>query len=65
LTVQLQRLASQRGLTDDVSEKIIASQAPMSVKILASHHVVWNDGSLDALIPQTDLFARYLHDRYG
>lgn len=58
--VQLERLRSQRGLTDAISLKIIATQAPMSLKISGSHHVIWNDGSLEALIAQTDCFARIL-----
>jgi len=65
LEVQLKRLSSQRGLTDEISHKIIATQASMSVKITGSHHVVWNDGSLEALTSQTDLFSNYLHVRYG
>lgn len=59
-TVQLDRLRTQRGLTDKISLKIIAHQAPMSLKISGSHHVVWNDGTLEALTDQTDCFARIL-----
>lgn len=63
--LQLQRLERHRNLPREISEKIIASQMPMSVKISRSHHVVWNEGSLESLTAQTDLLARYLHDRYG
>ncbi len=62
---QLARLNTRRGLTPDISAKIIAAQMPMSAKVARSHHVVWNDGSLDALTRQTDLFSSYLHDRNG
>jgi dephospho-CoA kinase len=62
---QLDRLGRNRNLPREISEKIIASQMPMGVKIARSHHVVWNEGSLEALTTQTDLLARHLHDRYG
>lgn len=63
--LQLVRLEQNRNLPREISEKIIASQMPMSVKISRSHHVVWNEGTLDILTTQTDLLARHLHDRYG
>lgn len=62
---QLARLAEHRGLAHEISEKIIASQLPLAVKIKLSHHVIWNDGSPDALLAQTKLFSQYLNDRYG
>lgn len=62
---QLDRLARERGMSREISEKIIASQAPLSLKIKHSHHVLWNDSHPGALIAQTELFSRYLHDRYG
>ncbi|HRJ70950.1 MAG TPA: dephospho-CoA kinase [Terrimicrobiaceae bacterium] len=62
---QLDRLARQRGMSREISEKIIASQAPLSLKITHSHHVLWNDSHPGALLAQTELFSRYLHDRYG
>ncbi len=62
---QLARLSGRPGMTREISEKIIASQMPIGVKVSRSHHVIWNDGALDALTAQTELFSRYLHDRYG
>lgn len=62
---QLDRLATRRGLERQISEKIIASQMPLSLKIEKSHHVIWNDGAIEALITQADLFSRYLHARHG
>jgi dephospho-CoA kinase len=62
---QLARLRGRPGMTPEIAEKIIASQLPVSVKISRSQHVIWNDGALDALIAQTRLFSRYLHDQYG
>lgn len=65
IETQLRRLENTRNLPREISEKIIASQMPMGVKIARSHHVVWNEGSLAALTTQTDFLARHLHDRYG
>lgn len=62
---QLARLAEHRGMAGGISQKIIASQLPMEVKIKLSHHVIWNDGSPEALLAQTTLFSQYLNDRYG
>jgi dephospho-CoA kinase len=59
------RLSGRPGMTREISKKIIASQMPIGVKVSRSHHVIWNDGALDALTAQTELFSRYLHDRYG
>lgn len=65
LDVQLARLFSRRGLSPEISQKIIATQMPLDVKMARSHHVIWNDGPLETLTAQTELFSRYLHDRYG
>ena len=62
---QLARLAEHRGMDGGISKKIIASQLPMEIKIKLSHHVIWNDGSPEALLAQTTLFSQYLNDRYG
>ena len=62
---QLVRLGARAGMTREISKRIIASQMPIDIKISKSHHVIWNDGAFDALADQTELFSRYLHDRYG
>lgn len=62
---QLSRMERHRHLAREISEKIIASQMPMEVKISRSHHVVWNEGTLETLTAQTDFLARFLNDRYG
>ncbi len=61
---QMTRLAG-RGLSPEISEKIIASQMPIEVKIKSAHHVIWNDGLPEGLTTQADLFSVYLHARYG
>ncbi len=63
--VQLRRMEVHRELPREISEKIIASQMPMGIKIVRSHHVIWNEGSLGALTTQTEYLASHLHDRYG
>jgi len=65
IETQLVRLCAREGMTREISKKIIASQMPIGVKISESHHVIWNDGALDALVAQTELFSHYLHDRNG
>jgi dephospho-CoA kinase len=62
---QLARLSGRPGMTREISEKIIASQLPVGVKVSKSHYVIWNDGALGSLTAQTRLFSSYLHDRYG
>lgn len=61
---QFHRLSKRPGMTHEISKKIIASQMPISIKISRSDHVIWNDGSLDCLVAQTEFLSRYLHDRY-
>jgi len=62
--IQLARMA-ERGLSVEISEKIIASQMPIGVKMKGAHHVIWNDGLPEGLTTQADLFSVYLHARYG
>ncbi len=62
---QLSRLSQRRGLDPEISHRIIKAQWPMEAKISGSHHVIWNDGSLQPLTDQTDLFSSYLNARYG
>lgn len=59
---QLARLCARDALSPEMSKKIIASQMPFDIKISKTHHLIWNDGSLDALTAQVELLARYLHD---
>jgi dephospho-CoA kinase len=65
LETQFARLEARDGLGREISKKIIASQMPIGIKISKSHHVIWNDGALDALVAQAELLSRYLHDRNG
>lgn len=62
---QLARLLKYRNLNQEMAGKIIATQFPLSRKISKSHHVVWNNGSHEALVAQTEIFSKYLNARYG
>ena len=62
IEVQLARLCARDALSPEISKKIIASQMPIESKISKTHHLIWNDGSLDALTAQVELLSRYLHD---
>ena len=57
--IQRKRLAI-RNLAPALIEKIIESQLTPEHKIARSTHVVWNDGSLDSLSDQANIFAARL-----
>jgi len=57
--IQLRRLVG-RGLAPGLAAKIIGSQLPPAEKIARSTHVVWNDGSLEVLKAQVEIFAAWL-----
>lgn len=64
--IQRRRLLQRPGITPDLAKKMIDSQMDAATKEHRSHHVVWNDGSLDALTRQADFLARILiHARTG
>jgi dephospho-CoA kinase len=60
--IQFARLCARDAFSPEMSKKIIASQMPIEIKISKTHHLIWNDGSLDALTAQVELLSRYLHD---
>ncbi len=62
---QLARLLKYRNLDREMADKIISSQFPLPRKISQAHHVIWNNGSPEALLGQTELFSQYLNARYG
>jgi len=63
--VRRKRLTSRPGISEVIAKKMIASQAPLGDKINQSHHVVWNDGSLEALAFQSDFLSSLFHDPAG
>jgi dephospho-CoA kinase len=56
--VQMTRLLARRGMDRPMAKKMIDSQWPLDSKIVACHHVVWNDGDLESLRLQSDSLAR-------
>lgn len=64
-SVRRERLTSRPGISPETAKKMIASQAPLGEKINQSHHVVWNDGSLEALASQSDFLSSLFHDPAG
>jgi dephospho-CoA kinase len=57
---QRQRLLNERKLDAATAEKIIGSQMNLGEKISRADHVVWNDGSQNALAVQAQLLANCL-----
>jgi len=62
---QRARMVSQRGLTVEMAEKIIASQASLAFKAAQADFVIWNEAPLARLEEQAELFAGTLEERYG
>lgn len=52
------RLLARPGISADLAQKMIASQMPADTKMAKSDHVVWNDGSPEALEDQARILAR-------
>jgi dephospho-CoA kinase len=50
--VQVRRVMARDGVTEAAARALIAVQMPMADKVAVAHHVVHNDGSLDALRAQ-------------
>jgi dephospho-CoA kinase len=61
---QRHRLQQQRRLTEELAEKILASQLALSTKIAQADHLIWNDSSPSCLDRQAGLLARWLRQRY-
>ena len=62
---QRERIVSQRGLSQEMAEKMIASQTSLASKAARADYVIWNDAPLARLEEQAELFAGYLGKRYG
>jgi len=63
-SVQRERLRA-RGLSNEIADRIIATQLPQFVKIARAHHVIWTDGSLAALDAQAANLAKSISSIYG
>ena len=62
---QRKRIVAQRGLSQEMAEKMIASQTSLASKAARADYVIWNDAPLARLEEQAELFAGYLGKRYG
>jgi len=63
-SVQRERLRA-RGLSNEIADRIIATQLPQFIKIARAHHVIWTDGSLAALDAQAANLAKSISSIYG
>jgi dephospho-CoA kinase len=61
---QMRRLTGERRLAAEIAGQIVASQWDLSAKIRLCDHLIWNEGSLDNLRSQAELYARYLEPTY-
>lgn len=62
---QRARMTAHRGLTAEMADKIIASQASLAFKAALADFVIWNEAPLARLEEQAELFAGTLEERYG
>jgi dephospho-CoA kinase len=61
--VQLDRLLRLRGMSDDQARARVAAQLPMEEKAAIADVVIVNDGSMDALVEQTEHVWRTLRSK--
>ena len=62
---QLKRIVSQRGLSEEMAWKMIASQTSLASKAARADYVIWNDAPVARFEEQAKIFAGYLGKRYG
>ena len=60
LETQVARLVSRRGMTEDEARARIAAQATLDEKLKVATHVLWNEDSLQALLPLVDALGAEL-----
>lgn len=51
---QVRRLVEQRGMAEEDARSRIAAQAPLEDKLAIATNVVWNEGTLEELMAETD-----------
>ncbi len=62
---QRERITTQRGLSPEMAQKMIASQTSLASKAARADYVIWNDAPVARLEEQAELLAGYLEKRYG
>lgn len=65
LPTQRDRLVRMRNLNFEIADRMIASQASLTVKIERADHVIWSEVQLVVLEQQAEVLAAYLKKRYG
>lgn len=62
---QRSRLVSERKLSVEMAERIVASQLSLTSKVARSGYVIWSDAPVKCLEQQAELFAGQLRQCYG
>jgi dephospho-CoA kinase len=62
---QRRRLSEKRALNPEMSDRILAAQLDLSLKINRADHLIWNDSTPACLEAQTELLVSWLTRSYG
>jgi dephospho-CoA kinase len=57
---QIRRLVDLRGLSPEAAEARVRAQAPLEEKLAVATHVLWNEGTIEQLLAETDQLAKEL-----
>ncbi len=60
LEIQLKRLREQRGLDDEMIERVLKAQLTMEEKISRAQQVIWNDGCREGLLEEAHLLKAWI-----
>ncbi|MEE2807717.1 MAG: dephospho-CoA kinase [Verrucomicrobiota bacterium] len=58
--LQMERLLTRPGISEEIARKMIAAQLPIEKKIERADHLIWNSGSIEQLEKQIYYFALWL-----
>ncbi len=61
--VQMRRLLERPGIGAEIAEQMVAAQLPIETKLQKADAVIWNSGSREALIQQTQFFRQWLNQK--
>ena len=62
---QSARLCHERGLSNDMAQRIVAAQIDLRIKMAKADHIIWNDSTAAGLDEQASLLSGWLRQRYG
>jgi dephospho-CoA kinase len=60
---QIERLRRDRGMSEEDARARVDAQAPLEDKLAVASHVLWNEGTLQELLDETDRVAADLRQR--